>query len=436
MNTLLWFNNDLRLTDNEALQQAASNTARLLCVFCIDLQWFKQGRYGVQALGAARQQFLNESLTALSSQLEQLGQVLHIAFGEPTSTLGALIDKHHINRVVRSQHSGFNENQQWQNLKQQYPESQFESYDTFTIFKHEQLISLDAFPSSFSKFRKIVELMPIDAPLGRPEQLPPPILTSIQFDALKKLSPKSVKTPLFSGGETRAITHCKNYFASAAASTYKETRNELAGWAHSSKFSPWLAAGCISPRFIIKQLREYEYEHGANDSTGWIFFELLWREYFQWLAKHYDERLFCFSGIHHKKPLSSFYPQRFKQWAAGNTQWPLVNACMRELNTTGFMSNRGRQIVASCLVNELGLDWRCGAAYFEQQLIDYDVASNWGNWQYIAGVGADPRGGRHFNIEKQTRQYDPEQQFIRRWDGDTALQFPTDHVDAADWPMA
>ena len=107
---------------------------------------------------------------------------------------------------------------------------------------------------------------------------------------------------------------------------------------------------------------------------------------------------------------------------------------MKQLNQTGYMSNRGRQIVASCLVNELQLDWRFGAAYFEQQLVDYDVASNWGNWQYIAGVGADPRGGRHFNLEKQTATYDPEHHFIRQWHGE-ANQYPLDSVDAADWPI-
>ena len=98
------------------------------------------------------------------------------------------------------------------------------------------------------------------------------------------------------------------------------------------------------------------------------------------------------------------------------------------------MSNRGRQIAASCLVNELAVDWRYGAAYFEQQLLDYDVASNWGNWQYLAGVGADPRGKRHFDLDKQTRQYDPEGRFINKWQG-RIQNFPLDSVDAADWPL-
>lgn len=106
---------------------------------------------------------------------------------------------------------------------------------------------------------------------------------------------------------------------------------------------------------------------------------------------------------------------------------------MKQLNASGFISNRGRQIVASCLVNELAVDWRYGAAYFEQQLLDYDVASNWGNWQYLAGVGADPRGKIHFDLDKQIQQFDPEERFINKWQG-FVENLPLDSVDAADWP--
>jgi deoxyribodipyrimidine photo-lyase len=107
---------------------------------------------------------------------------------------------------------------------------------------------------------------------------------------------------------------------------------------------------------------------------------------------------------------------------------------MSQLNAEGYMSNRGRQIVASCLVNELSLDWRFGAAYFAQKLIDYDFASNWGNWQYIAGVGTDPRGGRHFNLSKQRAVYDPNFTFINSWQGERCDQY-LDSADIVDWPI-
>lgn len=107
---------------------------------------------------------------------------------------------------------------------------------------------------------------------------------------------------------------------------------------------------------------------------------------------------------------------------------------MKQLNATGYLSNRGRQLVASCFVHELNLDWRYGASYMEHQLVDYDVASNWGNWQYLAGVGADPRANRRFDLEKQTKIYDPQHSFINAWGGNQ-YSATLDSLDAADWPV-
>ena len=227
----------------------------------------------------------------------------------------------------------------------------------------------------------------------------------------------------FKGGETSAIEHLNSYFESDAPSIYKETRNTLDDWTHSTKFSAWLANGSLSVKVLLNRLRQYEREMVANDSTYWIWFELLWREYFYWYADVHQKQLFTFQGISSHKPTTLYdnrsgkapKEQRLIQWQQGETAYPIVNACMKQLNSTGYMSNRGRQIVASAFIHELGLDWRYGATYFEQQLIDYDVASNWGNWQYLAGVGADPRGCRQFNLSKQTQQHDPKNEFIDRW---------------------
>jgi deoxyribodipyrimidine photo-lyase len=190
----------------------------------------------------------------------------------------------------------------------------------------------------------------------------------------------------------------------------------------------------LSARRALAELRRYEAANGANDSSYWLFVELLWREYFQWIAEQLGDKLFALKGINDNGGFQCFYPERFEKWCQGTTPYPLVNACMRELKQTGFLSNRGRQIVASCLVNELALDWRYGAAWFENQLCDYDVASNWGNWQYIAGVGVDPRGGRHFNLQKQTEMYDPKHEYIERWAPGPVIE-NLDTRDAADWPL-
>jgi deoxyribodipyrimidine photo-lyase len=105
----------------------------------------------------------------------------------------------------------------------------------------------------------------------------------------------------------------------------------------------------------------------------------------------------------------------FDLWAEGKTGVPFVDAHMRELNTTGFMSNRGRQNVASFLVKDLKVNWLLGAEYFESLLIDYDPASNYGNWNYVAGVGSDAREDRYFNQMTQARNYDPHGDFVRLW---------------------
>ena len=189
---------------------------------------------------------------------------------------------------------------------------------------------------------------------------------------------------------------------------------------------------CIRDR--AHTIFDFERERVANDSTYWLFFELLWREFFFWRAVVDDRQLFRFGGQSGQRRQCCFDPRTFARWCAGDTDYPLVNALMHQLVATGWMSNRGRQIAASCLINELNGDWRFGAAFFEKHLIDYDVGSNYGNWQYLAGIGSDPRGGRHFNLEKQARDHDPEGLFVQKWWGDTPGQ-PLHAVDAADWPI-
>ena len=141
---------------------------------------------------------------------------------------------------------------------------------------------------------------------------------------------------------------------------------------------------------VMACLRRHESEHGANESTYWIWFELLWRDYFKfWCARH-GARVFTARAL--GKEVPAFDAQALERWRSGTTGQSFVDAGMRELATSGFLSNRMRQVVASYLVNDLGGDWRAGADWFESCLVDFDVTSNQGNWAYLAGRGADPRG--------------------------------------------
>jgi deoxyribodipyrimidine photo-lyase len=429
---LFLFSNDLRLDDNPALALAASEVDQLICLYCLDPKQPPSSLRAPSNLSAHRHQFLFASLNDLHNSLKQLDQGLMVANEPALDIIPQLITQHNIGHIYASENAGYYEKQLWQRLTKRYPFIKFKRLASHTLFTQSDLpFELTELPTSFSKFRKLVEPLSIQSPLPQLKSMPPSPI------ALIPPMPKSMavsQTPLFEGGEQQGRLHLEGYFDSRLASHYKQTRNGLDGMDYSTKFSPWLANGSLSVRRVIDCLRQYERDIEANDSTYWIHFELLWREYYQWYAHHYGVHLFSAKGIKNSKPNTSFYPERFQKWCHGNTPYPIVNACMRQLRATGYMSNRGRQLVASCFVHELGLDWRYGAAYMEQQLVDYDVASNWGNWQYLAGVGADPRGHRRFDLAKQTQTYDPKQLFIKHWGADKNAP-PLDSVDAADWPI-
>ena len=221
--------------------------------------------------------------------------------------------------------------------------------------------------------------------------------------------------PDFAGGEGAALAHLARYFASERPRHYKATRNGLSGIDFSSKFSPWLAQGALSPRVAFAALRRHEVVQGASAGSYWLWFELLWRDYFRFLHLQHGRRLYRARGLIDSAPPPVHDPAAFAAWCEGRTGHAFIDAGMRELAAIGWLSNRMRQVVASYLIHDLGCDWRAGAAWFEAQLVDYDVYSNQGNWLYIAGRGTDPRGGRRFDPDKQAATYDADGAYRVRW---------------------
>lgn len=429
---IFWFSNDLRLHDNPALMRACSQVDELICLYAIDPRWFAPG-HSHSRMGPHRSVFLQESLKDLGSGLAALGQNLIVQRADPATCLSSWIKSTGAQHIFRSRNAGWYENQVWLDVSAEFPNCDFHSIDSHTLFTRDQLpFDIATMPATFSQFRRAIESISYAKPIADIRFLPPP--PDGRSVEIALLPDSSIDSP-FQGGERNGLKHLHSYFSGDNPAHYKQVRNALQGWNNSCKLSPWLANGTLSVREVAARLQKYEQEVVANESTYWIYFELLWREFFQWYAHKNETKLFSFKGLKQQQPLTSFYPERYQKWVNGNTPYPLVNACMRELRETGYLSNRGRQIVASSLVNELATDWRHGAGYFEYALIDYDVASNWGNWQYIAGVGADTREKRHFNLQKQTQLFDPERRYINRWTDGPATPV-LDSVDAADWPVA
>lgn len=415
MKTLYWMTHDLRLDDNPALRRAAQSE-ELLLVYIVDPAWFRVNRFGQLSMGDNRWFFIQQALVDLDNALRGLGHRVCIIEGDPAETISRLLLQAPFQRLVTSQQFGSDELDRVEQLKRAHPQVSFDIVDTYTLFDRQSLpMRVSEIPETYSRFRRKAEKASTLAPFLPPATLPDMVQLEVDRLQLQARSARAGHESQFQGGETAAQRHVKRYFAEDLPLNYKQVRNALDGWENSSKMSVWLNAGCLSTRRLLQHIHSYEEARERNDSTYWLYIELLWREYFQWLALKIGKLLFAKNGYSSQACAGEFDPESLAAWCAGNTAYPLVNACMRQLSATGYLSNRGRQIAASCLINELQGDWRYGAGWFEQQLIDYDVAANWGNWQYIAGVGADARGGRHFNLAKQTEIYDADGSFRERW---------------------
>ncbi|KAJ3679246.1 hypothetical protein LUZ60_017257 [Juncus effusus] len=445
---IVWFRNDLRLLDNEALIKAWSASEFLLPVYCVDPRLFGTTHYfGFPKTGAIRAQFLIECLEDLKRNLISKGLDLLVRHGKPEEILPSLAKSFNAHTVYAHKETCREETSVEKLVRERLKQVQLvpvqnqnTSSNRNNINPKLQLIwgstmyhiddlpfSTKDLPDVYTQFRKAVESKSsIRTCLKLPKFLgPPPKIGSDEITdwglipSVEKLGLHETKIERgmrFIGGESAALARVHEYFwKNDKIRVYKETRNGMLGADYSTKFAPWLASGSLSPRFIYEEVKRYEKQRIANDSTYWVLFELIWRDYFRFLSVKYGNSIFHLGGPRNVKSNWKQDRSLFEAWQNGQTGYPLIDANMKELSSTGFMSNRGRQIVCSFLVRDMGIDWRMGAEWFESCLIDYDPASNYGNWTYGAGVGNDPREDRYFSIPKQAKNYDPDGEYVAYW---------------------
>jgi deoxyribodipyrimidine photo-lyase len=224
----------------------------------------------------------------------------------------------------------------------------------------------------------------------------------------------------FAGDEASGLARLRHYcLDSDGLHHYRQRRNGLVGTEFSSKFSPYLALGSLSVRRIWQTVLDYQALHGADEGSEWMKQELLWREFFLWTAQRHGASFGAPGGLQNRRSEAIEDRELFARWCRCHSGHPLIDAQLNELRSTGYLSNRGRQWVASHFINELRLPWTWGARFFEWWLIDAQPALNTGNWAYLAGVGNDPRSfngpPRRFDLERQVRLYDPDQMHRQRW---------------------
>ncbi|KAJ7966070.1 cryptochrome DASH, chloroplastic/mitochondrial [Quillaja saponaria] len=439
---IVWFRNDLRVLDNEALYKAWVSSETVLPVYCVDPRLFGTTYYfGFPKTGALRAQFLIESLADLRKNLVKRGLNLLVQQGKPEEILPSLARAFGAHTVYAQKETCAEElnverlvSKHLQEVELPTPSEKSNSPRISnnpklkliwgTTMYHIDDLPFDAssLPDVYTQFRKSVEAkcevrgcIKIPTSLG-----PPPSI--VDWECLPSVEQLGLplnnvnKGMKFVGGESAALSRVYEYFwKKNLLKVYKDTRNGMLGPDYSTKFSPWLASGSLSPRFLHEEVMRYEKERQANSSTYWVLFELIWRDYFRFLSVKYGNSLFHLGGPRKVEHAWSQDKNLFQSWRDGRTGYPLIDANMKELSTTGFMSNRGRQIVCSFLVRDMGIDWRMGAEWFETCLLDYDPCSNYGNWTYGSGVGNDPREDRYFSIPKQAQTYDPEGEYVAYW---------------------
>ena len=421
---LIWFRNNLRVQDNASLKKATENHSNVIAVYFFDPKLFKIDAFGFQKTAKFRAKFLIETVNTLKKNLSDLNITLLTYFESPENKIHKICDAFSIATIYTQK--------EW--TKEEVTTDNFikntlcttinfvENYDQFLY--HPESVSKDFLniPDVFTIFRKKVEKTVKIEENFLVSKLSKENLLEIEtaIPNLKDLNftdfNSNVKSAFpFSGGEDAALERLDTYFfETKKVAFYKKTRNGLVGIDYSTKFSPWLANGSLSAKTIYWKIKEYEKEFGANQSTYWVIFELIWRDYFKYISLKYNSKIFKIDGILTKSYQWNSDEKSIQQWIQGKTKDDFVNANMIELKETGWMSNRGRQNVASYFAKELLLDWRIGAAYFESMLLDYDVHSNYGNWMYVAGVGNDPRD-RKFNTQLQAERYDANHKFRKLW---------------------
>lgn len=454
---VIWFRNDLRLLDNACVARAAtlaseSSDVEVVPVYVFDETYFKPSKRGLARFGAGRGKFTLECVGDLKTSLRALGSDLLVRCGKSRDVIAELtLTGANDRTIILTQTEVTSEETEMDVAVERATRERargggasatMERHWGSTLYHIDDVpfdvtSGLSDLPDVFTPFRnkveskcKVRDVIPaptanalghVPASVEGFEWMPDPsdlpfASSEIAMDCDKRikdcLDERSVLD--FKGGESNALARVKYYlWESDRLATYFETRNGMLGGDYSTKLAPWLALGCVSPRHVVSEIRRYESERVENKSTYWVIFELIWRDFFKFFALKHGNKIFHLDGTAGRRASWKRDEKILKAWKTGTTGYPLIDANMRELAATGFMSNRGRQNVASWLALDAGIDWRHGADWFEHHLLDYDTASNWGNWCAAAGM----TGGRinRFNIAKQTKDYDPAGEYIKTW---------------------
>lgn len=407
--TVFWFRRDLRLQDNAALYRALNGNKGVVCLFIFDTTILNK----LEDKTDARVEFILEALTNLQTQLVELGSSMVVFHGNPIDIYTSINPK-----AVYANHDYEPYAQQRDEAVKKILEQKGATFLTFkdqVIFEKDEVVKDDGKPYT------------VFTPYSRKwkSRLKPFYLKSYPtekyFNSLKKLKPVALPMLGEIGFESAGILFPERVIKQSVIEKYDQQRN-FPAIAGTTKLSVHLRFGTVS----IRKLAQV----ALKKNEAWLN-ELIWRDFYHMILWHFPQvetKAFkpAYDAIEWRNDANEF-----KSWCEGSTGYPIVDAGMRELNTTGFMHNRVRMIVASFLTKHLLIDWRWGEAYFAKKLLDFDLAANNGGWQWAAGSGCDAAPYfRVFNPELQTEKFDPEFKYIKKWVPEIGtLKYPKPIVD-------
>eukprot|EP00928_Gymnodinium_smaydae_P056178 TRINITY_DN39606_c0_g1_i2.p1 TRINITY_DN39606_c0_g1~~TRINITY_DN39606_c0_g1_i2.p1 ORF type:complete len:574 (-),score=44.29 TRINITY_DN39606_c0_g1_i2:214-1935(-) len=458
----MWFRaSDLRLDDNTALTASLRDAKSLLPVYVFDPACFNTvTRYGgARKSSARRAKFLVECVVSLRRRLESYGSGLAVGLGSPAEVMskfcagcesifvteGFCSEERREEAQVARALNGSELKRVWGGTLF-FPNELGNDPDNITL-GHMQFRSncrtkgriRDPIPEPY-RFAPLPQGVQGDASAEISRALKfMPSLQELGYSA-QEVDAANVDDPraalVWEGGEEAAWARLQKWmFDDDHLKDYRDIQNGMVGEGYSSKLSPWLARGCISPRRIRQEALRYEAERKIkNFSTYWLPNMLEWRDFMIYIARSQGDRIFKLGGITGDRSPWHGTLKDLQAWKDGRTGEAIVDAAMKELLLTGYMSMRARHIVATYLIYDLGVDWRLGAAHFEEHLLDYDPALNWVMWMQAPGLLG--RGGRHqgllhFSVKKsvgsQRKQLNNpvDREFIQHWRGDSHLDVAT-----------
>ena len=420
MTAILWLRRDLRLHDHPALTAALASDDVVLPVFCLD-DCLLRGRHESEP----RESFLLASLHDLDSALRERGSRLIVRHGAPERELAALARQTHADCVHATADVGPFARRRDERAQRALAAEGVELRlhpGLFVLDDPSALETQSGHPYTvFSPFHRTW----LQAP-RRPVEPAPTALPAIAGSIASGPLPRPGETAI-AGGEEAARARMDAFLRDGVAG-YAEHRSRL-DIDGSSRLSPYLHLGCLSPR---------ELEHRLTNTAGApeLRRQLCWRDFYAQVLRHFPANAHAEHQERYRGTLRWSHAQRrFDAWCEGSTGYPLVDAAMRQLRAEGWIHNRARLVVASFLTKDLGIDWRWGERWFMRQLLDGDQANNNGNWQWIASVGVDPQppARRIYNPARQQAALDPDGIFVRRHVPELAA-VPSEYL-AEPWTM-